>query len=236
MTERVWRTFLSGDADSGGASELPRDMLMLRTAREEAKLAKEEADKKAEQLELVTAMLQAAEEELKLRSNQLELTNAMLSALEGEVARKDEQLEITTQMLRKAEEELKSGAAERRQLRQDLAALRDELNHVTRRRAAPMGDSSSLVRSRNTATGPKLAVHGALDGEGGSVASAAQAAVAEALSASRLAASLTSVGLESAGACASLPVEVSKPCMCPCPLARTMPAITRNATLPQPEG
>ena len=80
------------------------------------------ADKKAEQLELVTAMLQAAEEELKLRSNQLELTNAMLSALEGEVARKDEQLEITTQMLRKAEEEL-SGVRASRNLRLELQRL-----------------------------------------------------------------------------------------------------------------
>ena len=127
MSDSVWNNFLSSGDEAGASSELPKHVKMLLAAREEAKKAKEDAKSKEEQIELMTAMLQAAEEELKLRTNQLDITNAMLHNCEAELVRKDEQLDITTQMLRKAEAEISQGTQERRALRKELAGLRDVL-------------------------------------------------------------------------------------------------------------
>lgn len=126
----VWRSFLGGD---GGDGAPVASLDALRAARAEAAAAREAERAKQQQLELMTAMLQAAEEELKLRSNQLELTNAMLQSTESDLVRKDEQLDITTQMLRKAEEEIKAQDATNADLRREVTSMRDSLGKATRR-------------------------------------------------------------------------------------------------------
>ena len=208
----VWRSFLSG-SDSLDA-EPP--ITLLKTANEEAKAAKEDARSKEEQLELMTAMLHAAEDELKLRSNQLEITNAMLRATEAELVRKEEQLEITTQMLKTAEGEIGKGDAERRALRQELAAMRDSLSTATRRAAAaasaPAGSSSSSeTRSNVGSNGAPPPASAATTSDARRRADAAELrriAAAEAAAASKLADDLASVGTRAAGGGAEYPADL----------------------------
>ena len=236
MSDSVWRSFLStGEGDDSPAAA---PLALVRTAREDAKAAKEEAESKAEQVQLMTAMLQAAEEELKLRSNQLEITNAMLRATEAELMRKDEQLEITTQMLRKAEEEIKLGEQERRALRREMAAMRDSLPRgskapVTSSTTRPLGEvvageeeeltlvlhderGEATTHGHGTATSSINGTSGLGGGLGGVVDEETAQLGRDAAAASqlagdieaRLAASLASMGEEQLRLSASTPTEL----------------------------
>jgi hypothetical protein len=189
MSQSVWRSFLSPSDEADGAPT--KDVQLLRSARQDAKAAKEDAKVKEEQLELMTAMLHAAEEELKLRSNQLDLTNAMLRATEAELTR----------------EEISKGDQERRSLRQQLAAQRDDAKHKQNRNShrASSCSASSPPRSR-AASGSSVASVPASARD--AAAGCRCAAAAEAAAASSLAASLARVGSRAAGAGAALPIEL----------------------------
>ena len=164
MSDSVWRSFLSsGDPAS---SEPPREVQLLRTAREELKAAKADAEAKQAQVDLMTAMLQAAEEELKLRSNQLDITNEMLKATEAELVRKDEQLEITTQMLRKAEEEISRSEHERMQLRKELRQSRGGAPLAPQPPPVPTAETLVLHDDDEPTSGGHGG-HGGLSGQGG---------------------------------------------------------------------
>lgn len=194
MSDSVWRSFLGASGEDSTENELA----LLRSAREDAKAAREDAKVKSHQVELMTAMLHAAEEELKLRSSQLELTNAMLHATEAELARKDEQLDLTTQMLKKAEETISKAESERRSLQQQLAAMRDSFNHmadaasesraVMSNQAAPRSMATHLPPRQQppTASAGGVSLRDAVDAAG----QCRRAALTEAAAASKLAASL----------------------------------------------
>lgn len=199
----VWRSFLSGSDSLDAAPPIT----LLKTANEEAKAAKEDARSKEEQLELMTAMLHAAEDELKLRSNQLEITNAMLRATEAELVRKEEQLEITTQMLKTAEGEIGKGDAERRALRQELAAMRDSLSTATRRAAAAASAPAGIGGSSG-APPPASAATTSDARRREDAAELRRIAAAEAAAASKLAEDLASVGTRAAGGGAEYPADL----------------------------
>jgi hypothetical protein len=208
----VWRSFLSTSED------VEPPITLLKTAREDAKAAKEDAASKEEQLQLMTAMLHAAEEELKLRSNQLDITNAMLKATEAELARKEEQLEITTSMLRTAEKEISTGDQERRSLRQELATMRDRLNSATRMAAVVNAPASTAAPDRGSSSsggggGGDGARAGGFSasadgGRGGSQQRANGADARAAAVASKLAAELASVGKRAVGSHAAVPADL----------------------------
>eukprot|EP00966_Prymnesium_polylepis_P227183 5256955-Prymnesium_polylepis.1 len=91
-------------ASSEAAAGTPSHDTSLRSARNAALLAQEDARGKAQQIELMTALLKAAEDELQLRSNQLSITTDTLRATEAELSRKDAQLQVLTSRLHAAEQ------------------------------------------------------------------------------------------------------------------------------------
>jgi hypothetical protein len=194
--ESTWRSFL------GGGEAPPTPLESLQKARAEAAAAKEAELAKDQQLELMTAMLQAAEDELKLRSNQLEITNAMLHTTEEELAKKSEQLEITTHMLRKAEEEIREQNRDGTELRKEVASLRKSLSNATRRDAPSTLDIvPTPVADTDRSPAAAASVASAVDATSASV-------LEDEVSRLNVAASIARTGTRAAGGQASVPSQL----------------------------